>query len=286
MQRFVDCELAAMAEYRLGDTTDPRALDDARRALWVEAAALGALPLPNERPGEGCFWLTYDGTCIGTVCLGLRRRARAELYLGSFYLFPDARGLGRARASLHSILFAAATQGLGLWLTTQWTWGPAVRFWLGQGFWLRHWKRSLCLSRRLDTPVPVFREDGRRASLSVVSEGRSIELMRAWQRLGRLSWRVVTPLDALRPEDPLRAVAHEVSSTFAVHLAVAGWPLVRSAAKADRLGHADAGAPEGLARAIALNEAEDRAGGWRIFSARPPGPEARPGTGWTTIASP
>ncbi|MCK6570240.1 GNAT family N-acetyltransferase [Myxococcota bacterium] len=264
MERFVDCELAAMAEYRLGDGTDPRSVDPWRRADWTERAALGALPLPAERPGERCFWLTCDGRRIGTVCLGLRRRARPDMYLGSFYLFPDERGRGRAHASLRSMLFAAATQGIGLRLTTQWTWGPAVRFWLREGFWLLHWKRSLCLTRRLDTPAPVFTTSGRTASLSVLREGELVPLMRAWQRAGRLCWRTCVPATALGPDDPLRSIAHAVPSTFALYLARAGWPLVRSARKAETLGAADGGAPEGLARAISVNEAEDRACGWCV----------------------
>jgi len=269
MERFVDCELAAMAEYRLGDGTDPRALDPRQRADWTERAALGALPMPSERPREGCYWLTYDGRRIGTVCLGLRRRARSDMYLGSFYLFPDERARGLARAALRAFLFAAATQGLGLRLTTQWTWGPAVRFWLRQGFWVLHWKRSLCLTRSLDTSAPVFATTGRTATLSVVQGGNPVVLMRAWSRAGRLCWRPCVPLSGLAPEDPLRPVAHAVQSTFALFLAMAGWPLVRSAQKAATLAVADGGAPEGLARAIAINEAEDRAQGWRVA---PPGP--------------
>jgi GNAT superfamily N-acetyltransferase len=267
MEHFVDCELAAMAEYRLGDPSDPRGLDGPRRTDWIDRAALGALPLPAERPGERCFWLLYDGVRVGTVCLGLRRRARPDMYLGSFYLFPDERGRGRAHAVLRSILFSAATQGLGLRLTTQWTWGPAVRFWLREGFWLLHWKRSLCLTRRLDTAEPIFEHDGRHATLSILRGGERVQLMRAWQRAGRLCWRPSAALAAWPQGDPLLPVAHAVPSTFALHLACAGWPLVRSARREATLGAADGGAPEGLHRAIAVNEAEDRAQGWRIAGA-------------------
>lgn len=155
--------------------------------------------MPSERPREGCYWLTYDGRRIGTVCLGLRRRARSDMYLGSFYLFPDERARGLARAALRAFLFAAATQGLGLRLTTQWTWGPAVRFWLRQGFWVLHWKRSLCLTRSLDTSAPVFATTGRTATLSVVQGGNPVVLMRAWSRAGRLCWRPCVPLSGLAP---------------------------------------------------------------------------------------
>lgn len=57
--------------------------------------------------------------------------------------------------------------GLGLVLETPWTWQRAVRFYLGNGFWLPSWKWDLAFVSKPHTPPPIIAVGPRDATLSV-----------------------------------------------------------------------------------------------------------------------
>lgn len=280
---FVECERASLVENRLGrviDPRDPAAWTDTTRDGLARAAGITPIPPPAERDAERCFWIVYDGRRVGTVCLGagpaaadastgegpldVDALAAADMYLGSFYLYPDCRGRSMGRATVISIVRAAARHGLGVRLTTHWGFTHALDYWLRQGFWVQHWQGCLGLRTHGEAPSPRVRIGPGTAELAVDApgvDGRPVVLLRAWQRAGRLVWRLVTPPSAWAGT-PVERVACDAPSTLALHLARAGWPLVRSADKQRRLSAADAGAPEGLLRALRGFEAWDRAHGW------------------------
>jgi hypothetical protein len=66
---------------------------------------------------------------------------------------------------------------------------------------------------------------------------------------------------------------HDARSTFAVVLAMHGWPLVRSADHWEAARWSDLGQPEALAYKISIWEAGDRAHGWVVDTPRIPGLE-------------
>jgi len=77
------------------------------------------------------------------------------------------------------------------------------------------------------------------------------------------------------PREPIE-MSHCVPGTFAIHLALAGWPLVRSEETwAQRFHWSDAGDPEGLAYKIEIFEAVDRNHGFDVRTPRIPGLQYR-----------
>jgi GNAT superfamily N-acetyltransferase len=97
-QRWLDCDLASLAENRLGDLTDLRNLDQRRRAGWLARAA-------DERPWrfrarseyERCYWILEHGEPAGTIALETSTHGSLWLRVASFYIFPThrSRGIGR-----------------------------------------------------------------------------------------------------------------------------------------------------------------------------------------------
>ena len=56
-----DCDLASLAENRLGERIEPRALDGAARERWRVRACSEPWRGPSERPLDACFWLLDGG---------------------------------------------------------------------------------------------------------------------------------------------------------------------------------------------------------------------------------
>lgn len=73
---WCDCDLASMAESRIGDTTDPRDVDEARRADWL-ARATTEVPwsLRSRSKYERCYWL-LDVSSRKNTCAPSARRCR------------------------------------------------------------------------------------------------------------------------------------------------------------------------------------------------------------------
>jgi hypothetical protein len=73
-----------------------------------------------------------------------------------------------------------------------------------------------------------------------------------------------------------RELSHCIPGTFALHLALAGWPLIRSKENWERSWHwSDAGEPEGLACKIEVFEAVSRERGFDVRTPRIPGLQYR-----------
>jgi hypothetical protein len=172
----------------------------------------------------------------------------------------------RALDRLHRTL---AGRRLGLKLDTNWTWQRTVRFYVRAGMWVYMWKRDLTFVSDAETPLPRIEIGEREASLSVARPKGEVVLARA-RRHG----------DVLELDQPARKLERDrgigeaywlSTSTLSLSLALAGWPLVRSAEEWQRSCYADAGPPEALARKIGIWEAWDRHHGWRVETPRIPG---------------
>ncbi len=269
---WIDCDLASLAEHRLGDATDPRALDAARRARWAERATRDGVGTLRERSEFSvCCWLLENGERVGTLALSRMTYGGADARLASFYVFPTLRGRGVGRRALERLGAALAEKGYRYRLDTCWAWQRTVRFYQRAGLWVYGWKRDLTLCWRPWLPPPIVEFDANVATLSVVRRGERVELARA-RRKG----------DALALDEPGRALQDDpdigesfwyATSTFSLALAMRAWPLVRSARAWEEDRYADGGAAEALAYKIAIWEAFDRAQGWRVETPRIPGLE-------------
>lgn len=265
---WLDCDLAGLAEHRLDDPTDPRALTPERRAVWQDRAVCEVPSSIASRRYERCFWLVEGGARVGTLALSTTTFG-ADARVSSFYVFPDLRNRGVGRRTLQRLGDALADRGLGFRLDTVWSWRRTVRFYQRAGLWVYMWKRDLTFCWHRDTPPALIVVGEREASLSVQRRGERVTLARARYDGERLEF-----------DDPSAARANDASlgdafwhagSTLALALAMEGKPLVRSARHWKKSRHADGGAPEALAYKITVWEAFDRAQGWRVDQPRIPG---------------
>lgn len=269
--RWADCDLASLAENRLGEVADPFALDDARRKDWRRRATIDDCSPPSERDSDACFWLCEAGERVGTVALASSLLGTTLLRLSSLYVFPSHRGRGVGARALARLFEVLEPRGLGLRLETSWTWQRAVRFYLRAGFWLQFWRHDLAFRWYPERPAPILHADGPRATLSVELGGQRVELMRA----ERLPVGLVLREGHVLHDERIRELAGDAESTFSLWLALDGWPLNRPGPGRERARQSDAGAPEGLAERIVVWEAWDRKHGWRIDAPRIPGLDYR-----------
>lgn len=263
---WVQCELASFAENRLGEVADPLDLDRSTRERWAATVLEGPLRFPRQRKLERCYWIAPGGDVAGTlalsrVCLGTGVSAH------SVYLRPACRGAGVMARTLRAVRESLERHGLGLILETPWTWQPAVRFYLRNGFWLRSWKRDLAFVSRPHSPAPRLDVGVREASLSVDSDGMTIVLARARREGHRLVWsdeKLILAGELGPDEIPAR-------TTLALAMAVAGWPLIRSERHWHQHRWSDLVHPEALACRIQAWEAWAAERGWSVDTPRIPG---------------
>ncbi|MEU8616978.1 GNAT family N-acetyltransferase [Streptomyces sp. NPDC048623] len=218
--------------------------------------------------GRRRYWLLdADHAVIGTITVDTWQRGWSCLGVSSLAVRPAARGAGVARQALESVYDAAVASGLnGAQLHTHWAWQPTVRWYLRREMWVTSWKHDLGLSRvRHLPPYEVTRvrqgfafsveEGGVREPLLIA--GRKGDVLRlrqaeAYRRRARQGGRHDSTL-------------FYAGTTFALHLALAGWPLVRGAAEWEAAPESsDIGQPEGLARKIQLFEESARRDGWSV----------------------
>lgn len=263
---WLDCDLASLAENRLGDRLDPRDLDPARREQWIQRALLDRGHL---RPGvvsdlERCYWI-LDGTArAGTIALATSTLGTTRLYVSSVYIFPDRRSTGIARHAFTLLKGVLAARGLGMRLDTYWTWQQAVRFYLRGGMWVYMWRRSPAFIWQPDLPEHEIRVDADEATLRVPVGGQTKCLARARRRGERLEFDEFSDATA-------GSASFYASSTLALAIATRGWPLIRSRQEFERNRDADAGPPEALAYKIGVWEAWDARHGWLVSTPRIPG---------------
>jgi len=261
---WADCELAALAENRLGDRTDPRGIDEAYRARWKTTATTEPEFLPQLRDYERCCWLLHGDERVGTIALANSSIDHCSMTISSLYVFPTHRSRGLGRGALKRIADQLEQHGLMLRLNTSWTWQRTVRGYLRMGMWIRMWKRDLEFRMRASDPTPLVEFAGDEAQLSVEVAGRKTTLIRAKHCRDRLELQEPDYIDLPRA----RELAWAARGTLALELAMRGWPLVRSQEDWEELRHADGGAPESLAARIETWEAWDRAHGWKVETPR------------------
>lgn len=264
---WTDCDHASLAENRLGDTTDPRTLDDARRRSWKERATDEPLANPSkrERWGIRCFWLLDSQRRVGTIALATSAQGSTLLRVSSLYVFREHRGRGVGTRALAAVLGALGRHGLGMRLDTSWPWHDTVSWYLRRGLWVRSWKRDIELCRTIAMPASVLTFEENRASVSVEVDGELVELVVA-EREGD----TLTSFETLPLDERTRQVEWLADSTLSLALALRGWPLVLPGKSADKW-CGDAGPPEAIARRIVLWEAWYEKRGWRSTAPRVPG---------------
>ena len=267
---WLDCDLASLAENRLGDTTDPRDLDDARRADWTARATRDRpWSLARRSAYERCYWMVEGGERVGTIAVGEPLLGQRRVHVASFYVLPGLRGRGVGRRALDRLQRVLGRHRHGYRLDTSWCWQRAVRFYLGAGLWLYMWKRDLTFFWDRRTPRPRIEVGEQEASLAVKLGHEDVVLARARRRGDALE--LDEPDEALGSDKRLGEAYWLATTTLSLAIAVHGFPLVRSQEEWDHGHYADAGAPEALARRITIWEADDRHRGFRVETPRIPG---------------
>jgi hypothetical protein len=142
------------------------------------------------------------------------------------------------------------------------------------GLWLINWKHSLVFAFRDDLPAWRVEADDREARFSL-ARGDAFEPILSAARDGdRLRWTEL-PAYAGRVEERAE-IRHRAPGTFALALAVRGFPLIRSDERwAERHSWSDGGEPEGLAYKIEIFEACDKKSGWELRTPVIPGLDYR-----------
>jgi len=219
------------------------------------------------------YWLLYGNDRAGTLAIESQLLGRSDVSISSLYVRPDLRRRGIATRALDVAHEAVVSAGAGgLLISTNWCWQQAVRFYARRGLWVRNWKHSLVFVRR-DNLWPYRVEiDDRTARFNVLCEGTWTPLLEAENRGVVLGWTELPACAALRERFHH---AHSLApGTFALHLALEGWPLVRAADLWERREWwSDVGMPEGLAYKITVFEQIARANGYDVRTPRIPGVE-------------
>jgi GNAT superfamily N-acetyltransferase len=191
--------------------------------------------------------------------------------ISSLYVDPAVRRRNIARHALEAVFGAAIANGAGgIRLDTNWTWQPSVRFYARIGMWVWMWKHNLVLTWQPELPPYRVEIGTSQAHFLIEQDGQWRSVVTARHLGDRLGWE---PHDL---EGQSRAVLRCIPGTFALHLALAGWPLIRSEETwARRHDWSDAGEPEGLAYKIEIFEAVDRQRGFEVHTPRIPGLQYR-----------
>jgi hypothetical protein len=157
---------------------------------------------------------------------------------------------------------------VGLRLATYWTWQKSLRFYLDRDFWVRLWKHDIQLVREPRLLGRRVTFEGDVARFDLVDADRTRRLWTATRHGDRLVLE-----ETSRDEDDFD-LRHLARGTFAMLLALSGWPLVRSDEHwARRHRWSDAGEPEGLAYKIGVFEQVARDRGWVVDTVDIPGLE-------------
>jgi GNAT superfamily N-acetyltransferase len=264
-QVWSDCDLASLAENRLGCDVDPFSLDATRRRELSERATTEPLRPPKDGH-QRHYWIVHDGKRAGTLAVESEPLGRATLRLSSLYLLPAFRRRGVGRDVLERTREVLATHGLGIRLETNWTWQGAVAFYLSFGMWVRMWKREIDFHLPCGAPRPIITIGKRAASIAIEEREGPRVLAKARRKRDALVLE-----EATLTADNIDSVAHDADGTLALAIAMKGWPLVRSESERASYKHWDAGPPEALAHKIEIWEAWARRHSWVVRTPRIPG---------------
>jgi GNAT superfamily N-acetyltransferase len=270
------CDLALLVEGCFQELLDPTTLHAEAQRPWLERLK-GTFQLPSvdswekrQLAEERRYWIGDSDRRLGIVKLGVSPFRGPWLWVHSLYLLPEHRGRGIASRLLERLAQDAARHELaGARLATSWTWQKSLRFYLARGFWIWGWKHDIQLVTEPSLPVRRFAIDGDMASFDVRVHGELRRLWTAHRDGDRLTLEEGAQGDDLDVE-----LRHLGIGTFAMLLALAGFPLVRSESHWARRYHSsDAGQPEGLAYKIGVFERVAREHGWSVDTVGIPGLE-------------
>ncbi|MGY0464562.1 GNAT family N-acetyltransferase [Kitasatospora sp. cg17-2] len=297
-REFALWDLAACAEGELGESVDPAAIGPAEEARLRARLGESGREWPGGELYRRRYWLLGDGrpgaptgrvVPVGTVAVDNWTKGAGQLAVSSLHLRPDARGRGLAAAALDRIYRAATAEGLsGYRLEADWAWPRAVRYYLRRGLWVRSWRHAIGLTRMPQLPPYQVREEQDRLVLLVADRPSGAPSGEVWTPLlaaGREGrWLRLDETAAYRQAD---GWVHDYArSTLALHLALAGRPLVRGPQWwAEAWRWSDGGEPEGLAQRIEQFERFGRRRGAEDRASAPPG-AALPGAALPGAALP
>ncbi len=266
-------ELASLIEGNLGRQIDVAALPEEQRTQWELRASWGHRPLRRpHREFNLPHWLLEDGIRVGTISFATIFKGLSLFEVSSLFVAPAFRGRGIARRALEATYRAAlASEASGLVLSTSWTWQDSVRFYLHLGMWVHMWKHALRLLWAPDLPAYRVEIDAPRARFLVETEDGFEHWLEAEAQVERLGWRELPAYRALAETKDRPEAWFDAAGTFALHLALAGWPLVRSEELWRKGRYADFGPPESLAYKIEIFEAVARRDGFVVPTPRIPG---------------
>jgi ribosomal protein S18 acetylase RimI-like enzyme len=265
-------ELASLVEGHLHVQLDVDRLSAEERLAQERRVTYDGGPLRSPHGGYSHpFWLLADGRRVGTIAVATIIYGVNLISVSSLYVEPAGRRRGIARRALEAVLRAAIANGAGgLRLDTDWTWQPSVRFYARIGMWVWMWKHDLVFTWQPKLPDYRVEVEPSQARF-LIPQGEGWRTVVTARNLGeRLGWET----HELKSE-PIE-LAHCIPGTFALHLALAGWPLIRSDENWERrYNWSDAGEPEGLAYKIEIFEAVSRQRGYEVRTPRIPGLQYR-----------
>jgi hypothetical protein len=271
-QRWMDCDLCSFVENRFHQRVDPEALASDQRAAWSRRALAPGERLLDPRRSEfyAVFWIVDRGVRAGTLALPTTTLGRQFMQVSSLYVFPARRSSGLAYRTLRAVYQSSVSAGfLGIRVATYWTWQAAVRRYVFRyGMWAWSFKRSLDFVWASHLPPYAITIDDHTARFAVDQDGRTFELLAASRDGDRLVW---NELPAMASPELDNNVLFHARSTFAVALAVHGWPLLRAGDDLDEVAGYDIGGPDVLARKIAIFDYLDRRSGFDVRAPRIPG---------------
>ena len=271
-QRWMDCDLCSFVENRFHQQLDAEALAPDQRAAWLARALTPDERLLDPRQSDyyAAFWMVDGGVRAGTLALPTTMLGRQFLPVSSLYVYQARRSGGVAYRMMRAVHQASQAAGfLGIRVGTYWTWQAAVRrYVLRYGMWAWSFKRSLEFVWADHLPPHAITVDDHAARFAVEVDGRTVELISAARDGDRLVW---DELPAMTSPELATRVAFCARSTFAVALAVHGWPLLRAGDDLAKVAGADIGGPDVLARRIAIFEYFDRRSGFDVRAPRIPG---------------
>jgi GNAT superfamily N-acetyltransferase len=271
-RQWLDWDLASLVEGFHHEQIDVGSLSPDERTRWVhQAIGQGKDQHNPHSPYAKPYWLLDSGVRVGTLALDRSVLGGQLLGISSLYVRPAGRRRGVASRALRCTHEAAIAAGLpGLRIPTNWTWQPAVRFYTRLGYWILNWKHSLVFTSRREHPAYRVEFAGRGACFSIERDGSWHAVLEAKNEGERLDWTELPEYRAVQQSLP-DGYWH-APGTFAIHLALAGWPLIRSHQSwEERDKWMDAGMPEGLAHKITVFETFDREQGYLVRTPRIPG---------------